>query len=77
MSCPRITEISFELPADEVAVLDGYCQATAQKRTAVFRQILREWSAQKHREAILICRVAGCKPDAAGEDRGGAGEPCA
>lgn len=60
----RVTEISFELPADEVAVLDGYCQATNQKRTAVFRRLLREWSDQKHRESILICRVAGCNPDA-------------
>ena len=70
MASGRITEISFELPADEVAVLDGYCQATAQKRTAVFRQILREWSAQKHHEAMLICRVAGCNPDSSDDNRG-------
>ncbi len=70
----RVTEISFELPADEVAVLDGYCQATGLKRTAVFRRILREWSERKHHEAILICRVAGCKPDGSGADRDGSGE---
>ena len=64
------TEISFELPAEEVAVLDGYASATHQKRTAVFRQILREWSDKKHHEASVICRVAGSKPESAGSDRG-------
>ena len=74
MSDRRITEISFELPSEEVAVLDGYCQATAQKRTAVFRRILKEWSLQKHREATLICRVAGSNPEPSGAHRDGADE---
>jgi hypothetical protein len=65
----RITEISFELPASEVAVLDGYCQANNLKRTAVFRRLLREWSEKKHHEATVIIRVAGSKPDATGGDR--------
>ena len=60
----RITEISFEVPASEVAVLDGYCQAKNLKRTQVFRRILKEWSEAKHREAMMVCRVAGIKPDA-------------
>ena len=62
----RIVEISFELPADEVAVLDGYCQATGKKRTPVFRKILKDWSDQKHREAMMICRVAGSNPEESG-----------
>lgn len=65
----RITEISFELPAEEVAVLDGYANATGKKRTAIFRQILREWSERKHHEAMVICRVAGSKPGSSGSDR--------
>ncbi len=66
---PRVTEISFELPSDEVAVLDGYCRATEQKRTTVFRRILREWSERKHHEATLIVRVAGHYPEASGTPR--------
>lgn len=59
----QVTEISFELPAEEVGVLDGYCQANGLKRTQVFRRILKEWSDLKHREAMMICRVAGIKPE--------------
>ena len=63
------TEISFECTAQETAVLDGYCSARGVKRTQVMRQILKEWSEVKHREATLIVRVAGSKPDGAGVDR--------
>lgn len=66
---PAVTEISFELPADEVAVLDGYRQAHGESRTTVLRQILREWSEQRHREAVSICRVAGNNPTTPGTDR--------
>ena len=62
MPTERNTEISFEVPADEVAVLDGYCQARGIKRTTVFRSLLKQWSDKKHHESILICRVAGSKP---------------
>ena len=70
MSTDRTTEISFEVPAAEVAVLDGYCQAKGLKRTAVIRKLLKEWSDEKHHEAIMVCRVAGNKPDTSGQHRG-------
>ena len=63
------TEISFEVDPAETRVLDGYCSAKNIKRTAVMRRILKEWSDEKHREAIMVCNVAGCKPDAAGGNR--------
>ncbi len=65
----RTTEISFEVPASEVSVLDGYCQAKNLKRTQVVRRILREWSEDKHREAMIVCRVAGIKPEVSGSHR--------
>lgn len=65
----RTTEISFELPVSEVGVLDGYCQARGLKRTTVLRRLLKEWSDEKHHEAILICRVAGHNPTAPGANR--------
>ncbi len=61
--------VSVEIPADEISVIDGYCNATGLSRTTVVRRILREWSGAKHREAILICRVAGSNPDASVTDR--------
>lgn len=70
MAVERTTEISFEVPAEEASVLDGYCQAKGIKRTSVMRQLLREWTRDKHHEAIMIVRVAGDKPEAAGALRG-------
>lgn len=54
-----VVEITFELPAHTVAVLDGYCQANNLPRTAVFKELLEVWSKKKHREAESIVRVAG------------------
>ncbi len=69
MPTERMTEISFEVTASECAVLDGYCQAKGIKRTQQFRRILQEWSENKHREAMMICRVAGVKPGEPGMNR--------
>ena len=57
-------EILFELPASDVSVLDGYCSATGKSRTDIMRNILKDWSDAKLREATLICRVAGVNPAA-------------
>jgi hypothetical protein len=62
MSTDRTTELRMELPAIEVAVLDGYTQATGKTRTQVMRDILKLWSEAKLHEATLIMRVAGTKP---------------
>jgi len=65
----KTTEISFEVAAEEAAVIDGYCNAKGIKRTTVMRQLLKEWSDQKLHESILICRVAGVKPVHPGVNR--------
>ena len=61
MSIDR-NEISFEVTADEVAVLDGYCQAKGIKRPVVMRRLLKEWSEEKLHESIFVCRVTGVNP---------------
>lgn len=71
MATDRTSEVSFELPAEEVAVLDGYCNAKGIKRKAVLRRLLKEWSDEQHRISIVICRVAGDKPISPGNDRDG------
>jgi len=65
----KTTEICFEVSAEEASVIDGYCQSKGIKRTVVMRQLLREWSAAKHHEAIMICRVAGSNPELSGVPR--------
>ncbi len=69
MASSERTEISFEVSPEEVAVLDGYCSAKGIKRTAVFRQLLKEWSAEQLHVATIVMRVAGHKPDMAGAAR--------
>lgn len=60
----KSTEISFEVTAQEAAVIDGYCHARGIKRTVVMRRLLKEWSEQKLHESIFVCRVAGVNPAA-------------
>lgn len=64
-------EIRAEIPAEELAVLDGYCMANGKNRTEIIVGLLKEWSKQKLHESILICRVAGINPT----DPDGSGVP--
>lgn len=57
-----MAEIRFEVPNDELAVLDGFCSATSANRTDIIRGLLREWSERKLHEATVILRVAGRNP---------------
>jgi hypothetical protein len=67
-------EIRIEVPDDEVKVLDGYCSGTGKGRTDVIRSILRDWSAGKLHESIMVCRVAGVTPTVSESDRSPAGK---
>lgn len=62
-------EVRFELPADELAVLDGYCSATGKARTDVIKVLLADWSARKLHEATIVLRVAGRTPTRSESDR--------
>ena len=63
------TEVTFDCDPSEVSVLDGYCSSKGIKRPVVLRMLLKEWSIKKHREAIMIVRVAGNKQADSGDDR--------
>ena len=65
----EMCEVRFEMPREELDVLDGYCAATGRSRTDVIRETLRGWSAKKLHEATLICRVAGVNPSASDRRR--------
>lgn len=71
MDDARVTELRVELPGDEVAVLDGHCQALGLDRTKVVREILRQWSDRELHRATVICRVAGRNPGSPESDRRG------
>lgn len=61
-SNPDRIELRVELPAVDVSVLDGYCNATGRSRADVVRSILNDWSVARIHEAKVICRVAGVNP---------------
>lgn len=64
-------EVRFEANTETVAVLDGYCSAKGQCRTALINSILEQWASEKLHEATVICRVAGINPMAADTNRNG------
>lgn len=60
----RKCELRFEIPEEELAVIDGYCSATGSDRTTVIRKILAGWTSNKLNEATVILRVVGNNPAA-------------
>ena len=56
------TELRFELPDDQLSVIDAVASASNTNRTAVVREILSEWTENKLHEATLIVRVTGVNP---------------
>lgn len=65
----KSTEIRFELPVCDLAVVDGYCNGTGKDRTKVLKEIIAAWSAEKLHVSIIVCRVAGVNPQAPDGDR--------
>ena len=55
-------EVRFEVEADELSVIDGYCSGTGKCRTEIIKSILADWSEKKLHESVLICRVARVNP---------------
>ncbi len=58
-------EVRFDIPASDLAVLDGYCNATGKSRADFIRSLVIDWASGKLHEAIVICRVAGVDPHGA------------
>lgn len=62
MATEKTTEVRIELPVDDLAVIDGYCNGTGKNRTAVIREVLGSWSREKLHVSMIVCRVAGVNP---------------
>ena len=62
MATDRTTELRFELPISDLAVIDGYCNGTGKDRTKVVKEIIAAWSKEKLHVSTVICRVAGVNP---------------
>lgn len=66
-------EVRVEIPADDLAVLDGYCSATGKNRTDIIKGLLADWSERKLHDATIVLRVAGRNPTRSECDRSQAG----
>lgn len=62
-------EVRVEIPADDLAVLDGYCSATGKSRTDIIKGLLADWSERKLHEATIVLRVARRNPTRSECDR--------
>lgn len=69
MAADGKSEVRFDIPLRDLAVLDAYCHATGKGRTAVMLALLQEWTEAKRYEAMMVCRVAGVNPMASESDR--------
>ncbi len=58
----KTTEVRFEIPLADLAVIDGYCNGTGKDRTKVIKEVLGDWSRDKLHVATVICRTAGVNP---------------
>lgn len=66
---PGYTEVRFEIPAEELAIVDGYCSATHKSRTDVLRELIAAFSKDELHKAIVVCRMARINPMASESDR--------
>lgn len=64
-----MAELRFEMPDEDVGVIDAFCSATGRSRTDVVRDILTVWTKDKLHEATLIIRVSGRNPVRPESDR--------
>jgi len=60
----QMAEIRFEVPRDDLAVLDAYVQHTGGSRTGVMLDLLRSWASGKVQESRMILNVLPRNPSA-------------
>lgn len=63
------SEMRFDIPLEDMAVLDAYCTCNSMSRTAVISKLLLDWTKAKRYEAMMVCRVAGINPMTSESDR--------
>lgn len=55
-------ELRGECPHWIVNVIDAVSMTSNRSRTAVINEILGKWAGQKHREAMMVQKLAGSNP---------------
>jgi hypothetical protein len=68
-----MSEVRIDIDAQELAVMDGYIQATGSNRTKIIGDLVKKWAADKLHESIIVCRMARVNPLEQDTDRHGNG----
>lgn len=55
-------EVRIDIDAQELAVMDGFIQATGSNRTKIIGDLVKKWAADKLHESIIVCRMARINP---------------
>jgi len=55
-------ELRVEVPEEDLAILDGYVQASGASKASVIRMLLKKWSQERLHESIVICRMVRINP---------------
>lgn len=55
-------ELRVEVPEEDLAILDGYVQASGLSKASVIRMLLKKWSQDRLHESIVICRMVRINP---------------
>jgi hypothetical protein len=66
-------EVRIDIDAQELAVMDGFIQATGSNRTKIIGDLVKKWAADKLHESIVVCRMARINPLERDADRHGDG----
>jgi hypothetical protein len=67
-------EVRIEIDAQELAVMDGFIQASGSNRTKIIGDLVKRWAADKLHESIIVCRMARVNPLERDTDRHGGGD---
>lgn len=55
-------EVRIDIDVQELAVMDGFIQATGSNRTKIIGELVKKWAADKLHESIIVCRMARVNP---------------
>lgn len=62
-------EVRIDIDAQELAVMDGFIQASGSNRTKIIGDLVKKWAADKLHESIVVCRMARINPLAQDSER--------
>ncbi len=67
-------EVRIDIDSSELAVMDGYIQATGSNRTKIIGELVKRWATDELHKSIVVCRMARINPLAVDSEGRGDGK---